>query len=377
MPKKYFIPVIILELLVGGMALAYILSAFWHIPLGPSLEMPAQASELLPGSPDTVLTDTPGTDAFSAPTPTPSTLLAQIAKLLKNPDETNKPLCGGSPVMTILLVGSDERSDDYLYGLADSIRVVRIDFTIPKVMILDFPRDLWVDIPGIADHYGITQAKLNQAYFFGNPGMGYYDGPGEGSGLLARTLDQNYGLQVDHYLALNRTTFVEMINSIGGIDIQLSSTIDMNHGHDGANPDLVLNPGYHHLDGDMALKLASNRFPSIFQRARYQNIVLGSLQDKLPSTIPELPGLITQFIGSVQTDLSPSDINQLICVGQALTRENTQFVAFPDEMFIPGSTYDPYRQVNTYTLSVDMDRFHEYINEFMNGTWPQDQGLSQ
>jgi LCP family protein required for cell wall assembly len=376
MPKKLFTIIITFEVIIGGLALAYIFSALWHKPLGPSMEMPNQVSESTENSSGTSLLDSPAAGAMLEPNPTPASLFAQIAMLLKRPNEINKSLCGGPSVMTILVVGSDERESDYLYGLADSIRIIRIDFTIPKVMILDIPRDLWVDIPDIADHYGITQGKINQAYFFGNPGMGYYDGPGEGPGLLARTLDLNYGLQVDHYLAVDRKTFGDIIDSIGGIDIQLSSLIDMNQGQDGANPDLVLDAGLHHLDGDMALKLAVYRFPSIFQRARYQNIVLMSLQDKLlsPSMIPELPQLITQFTGSVQTDLSPSDINQLICIGQALTQENTDIVAFPDEMFISGSTYDPYRQVNTFTLSVDMDLFREYIVDFMNGTWPQDQG---
>ena len=194
--------------------------------------------------------------------------------------------------------------------------------------------------------------------------------------MLAQTLDQNYGLKVDHYLALDRATFVEIINNIGGIDIQLNSLVDMNQGQDGANPGLVLEPGVHHLDGDMALKLAVNRFPSTFQRARYQNIVLKSLQARLlnPSMLPELPQLVSQFVGSVQTDLSPSDINQLICVGKSLTEENTEIVAFPDEMFVSGRTYDPYRQVNTFTLSVDLNLFRDYIADFMNGTWPIDQG---
>jgi LCP family protein required for cell wall assembly len=309
------------------------------------------------------------------PTPTSPSLLSKITSLLHRSNTANKPLCGGPSVMTILVVGSDERSNDYLYGLADTIRIVRIDFTMPKVMVLDIPRDLWVDIPDIADHYGIKQAKLNQAYFFGNPGMGYYDGPGEGPGLLGRTLDLNYGLQVDHYLAVDRKTFVNIIDTVGGVDIQVDSLIDLNQGLDGANPDLVLAPGIHHLDGTLALALASNRVPTTFQRARYQNIILKSLQDKLlnPAMIPELPKLISQFAGSVQTDLSPNDISQLMCVGKALTRENTEIVAFPDDMFIPGSTYDPYRQVNTYTLSVDMDRFRQYIVDFMNGTWPKDQ----
>jgi hypothetical protein len=88
--------------------------------------------------------------------------------------------------------------------------------------------------------------------------------------------------------------------------------------------------------------------------------------------IPELSKLASQFLGSVQTDLSLNNINQLICVGQKVTQENTQIVSIPDEMFIAGSTYDPYRQVNTYTLSVDMGLFKEYMADFMQGTWPKD-----
>jgi LCP family protein required for cell wall assembly len=375
MHKKLLVLIFTLEVIIGGLALAYIFSSYWHKPLGPSLAMANQVGELPENSSGTAL-DVESLGLLPEPAPTSPSLLAQIATILKSPNESSKPLCGGPSVMTLLVVGSDERGNDYLYGLADSIRIVRVDFTKPGVMILDIPRDLWVDIPGISDHYGILQGKLNQAYFFGNPGMGYYDGPGEGPGLLARTLDQNYGLKVDHYLALDRATFMEGINAIGGIDIQLNSRVDMNQGQDGANPSLVLEPGFHHLDGDMALKLAVNRFPSIFQRARYQNIVLKSLQAKLlnPSMLPELPQLVSQFAGSVQTDLSLSDINQLICVGKALTEKNTEIVAFPEEMFISGSTYDPYRQVNTFTLSVDVDLFRDYLADFMNGTWPTDQG---
>jgi LCP family protein required for cell wall assembly len=374
MPKKLFTIIILIEAIIGGFALAYIFSAYWNKPLGPGLEIPTQVSSLVDSSPIHSVKNLQSGESFAESTPTPSSLLDQISTLLKPPSESVQPLCGGPPYITILVVGSDARENGYLYGLADSIRIVRIDFTVPKVMILDIPRDLWVDIPGISDHYGITQGKINQAYFFGNPGMGYYDGPGEGPGLLARTLDLNYGLHVDHYLAVDRKTFVDFINAVGGIDMQLNSLIDMNEGQDGANPNLVLNAGYQHLDGDMALKLASSRIPSIFQRARNQNIILRSLQDKLlyPSMIPELSKLASQFLGSVQTDLSLNNINQLICVGQKVTQENTHIVSIPDEMFIAGSTYDPYRQVNTYTLSVDMGLFKEYMVDFMQGTWPKD-----
>ena len=369
MRKKYLIP-LILFVLIGGITLVVVVSNLWNKPLGPSLGLPTLVRELVANS--SSRPDPQNPSLSGKPTATPSSLLSQIVGLFQKPSAAGEPQCNGPSALTILLVGSDDRGDDYLYGLADSIRLVRIDFTTSEVMLLDIPRDLWVEIPDISDHYGITHGKLNQAYFFGNPGMGYYDGPGEGPGLLARTLDLNFGLRVDRYLAVDRTTFVAVIDAIGGIDIYLDSTIDLNMGQDGANPDLVYGPGQHHLDGNQALLLASNRQISIFQRAEFQNIVLSALQDKLlsPSIIPELPQLVSQFSKSVQTDLSPGDINHLVCIGQTLTRENTSIVAFPEEMFTGGSTYDPYRNVNTYTMRADFNQRRTYFTDFMNGTWP-------
>ena len=100
------------------------------------------------------------------------------------PVPTKTPLpCGRSSPLFILLVGSDSRQDTYKIGLSDSMRVIRVDFTEPRVQVMTFPRDLYVEIPEIEDHYGITHGKLNQAYLYGNPGYGYYDGPGRGTGF--------------------------------------------------------------------------------------------------------------------------------------------------------------------------------------------------
>jgi LCP family protein required for cell wall assembly len=371
MIKKLLIPIIILEVIIGGLALVYIVSSYWNAPLGPGLMLSTQRSEQILGSSSSSTIDSQGESSQS--TPTPQTLIAKIVSLFNPQNSSTDTICGGPAVMTVLLIGSDERSNDYLYGLADSIRVVRVDFTNPGVMTVDIPRDLWVEIPGISDHYGITHGKLNQAYFFGNPGMGYYDGPGEGPGLLARTLDQNFGLQVDHYLAVDTTTFVKVIDSIGGIDVYFDSEMDLNMNHDGANPDLVLEAGPNHLNGQKALELAENRYPTTFQRAKNQNIVLNALRDKLlsPAMILEIPKLIGQFSQSVQTDLSPNDINKLVCLSQSITGGNIQMLAFPENMFTSERTFDPYRNVNTFTLGADFDQIRTYFNEFIiNGTWP-------
>jgi LCP family protein required for cell wall assembly len=374
MSKRTLASILFLEVVVATVALVFVLVLLWNRPLGPVLGLPAATPTQAENSTNVPVTDPGGSIPIPEPTSTPSSLLSRVVSLIEPPDATSKkPDCNGPSVMTLLVIGSDERVEDYLYGLADSIRIARIDFTAPKVMAVDIPRDLWVDIPGISDHYGINHGKLNQAYFFGNPGMGYYDGPGEGPGLLARTLELNFGVSVDHYLAMDMKTFPRLIDAMGGIDIYVDSKIDLNENQDGANPDYVFEPGVHHLDGQQALKLAMNRYPTIFQRARYQNIVLRAIQDKLltPIMLPELPGLIAQFIHSIQTDLSPSDINQLVCIVQKVTKDETSLLAFPDDMFSSGHIYDPYRQVNTYIMQADFSQIRAYLADFMHGTWPK------
>jgi LCP family protein required for cell wall assembly len=372
MNRKILRSLLILDVIIAGFALVFVLVALWNKPLGPVLGLPTTLPNQEGNTLNLPVVNPKNSVSIPEPSPTHSSLLSQIVSLLKPPASKSESLCGGPPVMTFLVVGSDGRSGDYLYGLADSIRIVRIGFATPNVMVLDIPRDLWVEIPDISDHYGITHGKLNQAYFFGNPGMGYYDGPGEGPGLLARTLEQNFGLSVDHYLAVDMNTFVRLVDAVDGIDIYLDSTIDLNHNHDGEIPEYVLGPGIHHLDGQMALKLARNRYPTTFQRARYQNLVLRALQAKLltPAMLPELPQLISQFAQSVQTDLSPNDINMLVCISKALTKDNSSMLAFPEDMFSSGHIYDPYRQVNTYIMETDFNQIRSYIADFMNGTWP-------
>jgi LCP family protein required for cell wall assembly len=372
MSKKLLRKIFILEMVIAVIALVFIAVAIWNRPLGPVLSLSTSAPTLGIASSKSMAASLDKPTATPELTPTSPSLLSQIVTLLKPANATSATLCGGPKVMTVLLIGSDERSEDYLYGLADSIRIVRVDFTIPTITTLDIPRDLWVEIPGISDHYGVTHGKLNQAYFFGNPGMGYYDGQGEGPGLLAQTLEQNFGVAVDHYLAVDMKTFVRMVDTLDGIDVYLDSAIDLNQNHDGENPAYVLVAGAHHLDGQMALRLAMNRYPTIFQRADNQNIVLKAIEAKLlsPAMLPRLPELIAQFTRSVQTDLSPSDINKLVCLSQEVSKDAIKMQAFPSEMFTGSHVYDPYRQVNTYIMEADFNLMRTDFADFIAGNWP-------
>jgi LCP family protein required for cell wall assembly len=372
--RRYKVILLVISIALLGIAAsgAYVFS-LWHRPLGPSLVYPRYTPTT-----QSVALKSEETPSPTGQTPSPPETLApqvnpsQPANIVSSPTVTPAPLCGGPATMTILAIGSDERSTGYLYGLADSIHVIRIDFTIPNIMIIDFPRDLWVEIPGISDHHGITHGKLNQAYLYGNPGMGYYDGPGEGPGLLAQTLDANYGLRVDHYLAVDLQTFERMVDAVGGVDVVLDGSVDLNSKHGTPDPGLVLSAGPHHLDGRLTLLLARNRVPSTFQRMNYQKIILSALREKLltPAMLPKLPLLVAQFIGSVQTNFSPREINSLICIAQAVPTENIKSDSFPQEMFTAAVTYDENRNVTTFIYDVDNAKLREMVAEFMNGIWP-------
>jgi LCP family protein required for cell wall assembly len=281
---------------------------------------------------------------------------------------TPAPRCGGPPVMTLLLIGSDTRSTGYTWGLSDVMRVARIDFVTPRLTVLDFPRDLWVEIPYIADNLnGQDHEKLNQAYLYGNPGDGfkYWDDPSAGPGLLARTLDLNFGVKVDHYLAVNMRSFVRMVDAVDGIDVTLPRRIGGSH-------DPNLQEGPHHLDGAEALAVARDRAEGVFYRGDEQNLVLCALQKKLtdPSVVIHIPDLIRSFQGSVQTDLSPAAMGQLACLASQLPRQYITLYSFPEQLFTGTRTYDPVFEKDVFVWDVNFNILRQYVTMFQHGTWP-------
>ena len=281
------------------------------------------------------------------------------------------PVCGGPPAMFILLIGSDSRADNYAAGLADSMRIVRVDFVNPSIMYLTFQRDLYVEIPGISSHGGITHGKLNQAYLYGNPAFGYYDGPGQGPGLLALTLQQNFGTQVDHYVAVNLQTFTRVIDTLGGVDINLPYAVD-GRTEGSKDPNRYFPAGPQHLDGYRTMLLARLRPNGDLERSHTQNPILQALAAKLsnPSTLPQLPALIEGLYGSVQTDLGADDISKLLCLGSMIDPQKITAVNFPDDLFTGTRVQDPVLGY-TFVWDVDFNLLRAYVQYFNAGAWPQ------
>jgi LCP family protein required for cell wall assembly len=354
--------------LIGGIKLI----KRWNQPLASGLGLPTPTSS---PTPFILSKNEDGTASASLETTSPEdTNSASFTPSPKiPPTPTSQPLCNGPDTMTILVLGIDYRGDSYLYGLADAIRVVRIDFTIPKVTALAIQRDVWVEIPDIADHYNITQGKINQAYLFGTEGMGYYQGPGGGPGLMARTLALNFGLYIDHYVTINRATFVRLVDAIGGIDIYIPYNI---YTHTAKTPDVknvVFNAGYHHLNGEQALILASSRNPlNKLDRIDLQTLLIQAIREKIlsPTILTRIPKIIASFQDSIITDLSPAQISQFICLAKKVDLQNISFIKIPQEFLVPDRIYDPHRKVYTFVYHANFDSIRELMTQFQTGTWP-------
>ncbi len=274
------------------------------------------------------------------------------------------PACNDLSTMTILVIGTDARSSEYRTGRADVIRAVRVDFREQRVTTLEFPRDLWVKIPGIERNLKTDHQKLNTAYTYGNP-----EG---GPALLAQTLDLNFGLKAEHYIVINMNVFVEVVDALGGLDVMIpAGGIDGRTSSD-RSARLVFPEGPQVLNGEQALTLARIRNISVFQRAEHQNLVACSFQKKIkqPEVILEIPVLINSFINNIRTDLTPEQLSQLACLGTRMPRENIVFAHFPLKYFKSAETYDPVLKQNVFVWEVDFATLRGYVEEFQEGSWP-------
>lgn len=148
------------------------------------------------------------------------------------PSDGNVDAGGDGSAMNILLVGNDSRSSATDEELADKLRTEASDGLNTDTMILvhipadgsrasvvSFPRDSWVDVPGVG------KTKLNSAY-----ANGYASAPDSatedqrrsaGEQLLVQTISGITGVQVDHYVEVDLLGFYNLTEALGGIDVNL------------------------------------------------------------------------------------------------------------------------------------------------------------
>ncbi len=201
-------------------------------------------------------------------------------------------------------MGIDRRPGET--GLAyrtDTMMLVSLNPTTQQIGILSIPRDLYVNLPG----YSAPQ-RINTAL-----ALGEQQRAGFGPTLAMQTVQGNLGMGVNTYVIADFTTLIKLVDTIGGIDVNVPAPItdyefpDMNYGY---SP-LVLQAGLQHMDGNTAQKYARTRHGSSdFDRAQRQQQVLFAIRDRIlnlnavPQLIIQAPSLYASLSQNIYTDLT-------------------------------------------------------------------------
>ena len=235
--------------------------------------------------------------------------------------------------VNILLLGVDKREGEHGPWRTDTMILGTVDPQSKTAGILSIPRDLWVPIPGSGE------SRINSANFIGDRDK--Y--PGGGPALAMKTVEYNLGVPVHYYVLLDFDGFEKIIDTIGGVDVNVERVL-----HDERYPDpspedpdrvrtIHFEAGLQHMDGKAALEYARSRLStSDFDRSHRQMQIILAVREKALrlNLIPRVPELMVTMADIVQTDLQPGNIITLARLGGEIERENLQSAVIDHTMTV-------------------------------------------
>ena len=216
----------------------------------------------------------------------------------------------------LLLIGTDSYSET-TRGRSDTTILVQMDTEKKTIKMVSFLRDMYVKIPGRGSN------RINASYAKG------------GAKLLIKTLEQNFGVTVDAYVAVNFDRLVNVIDAIGGVEVEVSeaervqvnSILRFYNTKIGADEsDQLLNEsGTQLLTGKQALCFSRIRkIDSDFNRtSRQRKVIEAAFHKVMDLDMISLSALVIQNMDAVETDLGLSDALEL--VPMALVAKNATF----------------------------------------------------
>ena len=204
----------------------------------------------------------------------------------------------------LLLIGIDARPGETT-GRSDTMMIVTLDPDGNVIKLTSIMRDLYVEIPGRKNN------RINATYVFGGPE------------LLMETIELNFGVHIDHYIAVNFSMLGKLIDSIGGLTLTVENEYYMRRinavikqdnrvlGID-RNDQLLTEPGEQLMTGKQAQAYARYRYGTAdgdFGRTVRQREIITKIFEKLNQmTAIELMGLVVDNFDNVYTNLSVSDL---------------------------------------------------------------------
>ena len=204
----------------------------------------------------------------------------------------------------ILLLGIDARPGQTT-GRTDTMIILTVDTDNQKIKLMSLMRDIIVAIPGRENN------RLNAAYYFG------------GADLLLQTIENNFGIHIEHYVGVNFSLLADLIDQIGGLTLTVESEYYMDRINAvikednkvlglNENDGLLTQAGEQLMTGKQAQAYARYRYGTSdgdFGRTARQREVITKIFHRLTEmSLVELSTLAMTNINNVVTNLTLQDI---------------------------------------------------------------------
>ena len=196
----------------------------------------------------------------------------------------------------ILLLGSDKREASDSSERSDVTMLVRVDQKNKQLTLLTIPRDTPVTFEdGTID-------RINTAFRDG------------GVAGAVKVVSEFTGLPISHYMEIRISEFEELIDDLGGIDIEVPAEISVKDVLTGEWVDLE--PGMQHINGQQAQALARSRKTysdgDVSRQNMNRQIVVAVINNVLSRPVEEIPQAALEVASHITTDLGTVDIMSLL-----------------------------------------------------------------
>ncbi|MEU4550650.1 LCP family protein [Micromonospora violae] len=215
--------------------------------------------------------------------------------------EEGRPQAAAKGALNMLILGSDSRDPEGTTGSrTDSIILAHIPKDRSSAQLVSIPRDTWVPVPRSKNgNNGGRDAKINAAYAWG------------GVPLMVQTVEKFTDVRIDHVMIIDFAGFVEIIDALGGVDIDSEKSFTSIH-----PPFRTFKQGMQRMDGEAALDYSRQRkqfADGDFARIRHQQQVIRAIMDKAASGgILTNPSRLNSFVKASSSAVSVDEKMSLL-----------------------------------------------------------------
>src|SRR5699024_4642859 len=248
--------------------------------------------------------------------------------------------------VSILLMGVDEnkKRDNAGSARTDTLMLATLNKDEKSVKIVSIPRDTLVYLPEVG-----YETKINHAHAFG------------GSKATMNAVESLLDVPVDYYVKVNFEAFVEVVDSLNGIEVEVPYEFKESNSKD-KRDSIHLKKGLQTLNGEEALALARTRKldNDIERGKRQQDIVKAAIKKATSiSSVLKYDNMIDAVGDNMKTNLTFDEMKSLVAYGTSKDDLDIETLQLEGTDYQPSGTY--YWKVDDAALAETQSKLKQHL----------------